>query len=88
METLSINKSMPAQSADLNSSTITALRLFLCGPGGTGKTHVIRSVQEVMKFYGCEHQLRFLAPTGNAAALIDGTTCHKGTWIEDIIIRY
>ncbi|KLO07136.1 hypothetical protein SCHPADRAFT_837053, partial [Schizopora paradoxa] len=58
------------------------LRLFLCGPGGTGKTHVIHSVQEVMRFYGCEHQLRFLAPTGNAAALIDGMTCHKGLGLK------
>ena len=58
--------------------TLKPLRLFLCGPGGTGKTHVIHSVQEVMAFYGYEHQLRFLVPTGNAAALIDGMTCHKG----------
>ncbi|KLO04102.1 hypothetical protein SCHPADRAFT_841031, partial [Schizopora paradoxa] len=64
------------------SSEIKPLRLFLCGPGGTGKTHVIHSVQEVMKYYGCEHQLRFLAPTGNAAALIDGMTCHKGLGLK------
>ena len=61
---------------------IDPLRLLLCGPGGTGKTHVIHSVQEVMKIYGCEHQLRLLAPTCNAAALIDGMTCHKGLGLK------
>ena len=54
------------------------LRLFMTGPGGTGKTHVVKCVQQVMKVYGCEHQIRFMAPTGTAASLINGTTCHKG----------
>lgn len=58
------------------------LRLLLSGPGGTGKTHVVRAVQRVMEAHGCRHNIRFLAPSGSAAALIDGMTVHKGLGIK------
>lgn len=66
---------------DLNPASApkpTPLRMFLTGPGGTGKTHVVNAVKQVMKHYGCEDRIRFLAPTGSAATLIDGTTIHTG----------
>ncbi|SJL12733.1 uncharacterized protein ARMOST_16164 [Armillaria ostoyae] len=53
------------------------LRMFLTGPGGTGKTHVIKALMAVMKGFNSAHALRFLAPTGSAAALNDGMTIHK-----------
>ncbi|KDQ05683.1 hypothetical protein BOTBODRAFT_89418, partial [Botryobasidium botryosum FD-172 SS1] len=53
------------------------LRMFMTGPGGTGKTHVVKALQALMSLYGCSHCIRFLAPTGTAAALIDGTTIHS-----------
>lgn len=62
--------------------TETPLRMLMTGPGGTGKTHVVKAVKEVMQFYGCEHKIRFLAPTGSAASLIDGMTVHKGLGIK------
>ncbi|THU97065.1 hypothetical protein K435DRAFT_608960, partial [Dendrothele bispora CBS 962.96] len=58
------------------------LRMLLTGPGGTGKTHVINAVKCVMKMYGMDHRIRFLAPTGKAASLIDGMTIHKGLGIK------
>ncbi|THU90073.1 hypothetical protein K435DRAFT_615045, partial [Dendrothele bispora CBS 962.96] len=58
------------------------LHMILTGPGGTGKTHVVKAVKHVMKLYGQDHRIRFLAPTGKAAALIDGTTIHKGLGIK------
>jgi len=58
------------------------LRMLMTGPGGTGKTHVVKAVQKVMDHYGCAHKIRFLAPTGSAAALIDGMTIHKGLGIK------
>jgi len=58
------------------------LRMFMTGPGGTGKTHVVKAVQKVMEYYGVAHSIRFLAPTGSAAALIDGMTIHKGLGIK------
>ncbi|KAF9077798.1 hypothetical protein BDP27DRAFT_1146940, partial [Rhodocollybia butyracea] len=57
------------------------LRMLLTGPGGTGKTHVVKAVKKVMEHYGIDHYLRFVAPTGTAAALIEGTTIHKGLGI-------
>ncbi|KLO10934.1 hypothetical protein SCHPADRAFT_831877, partial [Schizopora paradoxa] len=62
--------------------TVDPLRLFLCGPGGTGKTHVVRCLQEVMRAFNSEHCIRFLAPTGTAASLLDGMTCHKGLGLK------
>ncbi|KAG1837639.1 hypothetical protein DFJ58DRAFT_641546, partial [Suillus subalutaceus] len=58
------------------------LRMLMTGPGGTGKTHVVKAVQQVMQHYGCAHLIRFLAPTGSAAALIDNMMVHKGLGIK------
>ena len=58
------------------------LRMLLTGPGGTGKTHVVKALRGVMAEYGCQHLLRFLAPTGSAASLIEGMTIHKGFGIK------
>ncbi|KAJ3824623.1 hypothetical protein F5880DRAFT_1460339, partial [Lentinula raphanica] len=58
------------------------LVMFLTGPGGTGKTHVVRAVQKVMDVYGLAHGYRSLAPTANAASLINGTTLHSGCNIK------
>ncbi|KAG2336236.1 hypothetical protein BDR05DRAFT_896975, partial [Suillus weaverae] len=62
------------QEADL----VDQLTMLMTGPGGTGKTHIVKAVQSVMQHYGCTHLIRFLAPTGSAAALIEGMTVHKG----------
>ncbi|THV05582.1 hypothetical protein K435DRAFT_790095 [Dendrothele bispora CBS 962.96] len=51
-------------------------------PGGTGKTHVVNAVKEVMAHYSMENRIRFLAPTGSAAALINGVTVHSGLGIK------
>jgi len=68
----------------VKNSSEKPLRMLMTGPGGTGKTHVVKALQKVMKFYGCEHKIRFLAPTGSAASLIDGMTVHKGLGIKII----
>lgn len=54
------------------------LRLLMTGPGGTGKSHAIRALKQFMETYESGHRLRLLAPTGSAASLIGGMTCHKG----------
>ncbi len=53
------------------------LHMFLTGPGGTGKTHIIKALIAVMRGFDSEHLLKFLAPTGSVAALNDGMTIHK-----------
>ncbi|TEB26514.1 hypothetical protein FA13DRAFT_1588949, partial [Coprinellus micaceus] len=62
----------------IKSPAESPLRMLMTGPGGTGKTYVVNSVKEVMNSYACGHRIRYLAPTGSAAALIDGMTVHKG----------
>jgi hypothetical protein len=56
--------------------------MLMTGPDGTGKTHVVKAVRAVMEYYGQGYLIRFLAPTGLAAALIDGMTIHKGLGIK------
>jgi hypothetical protein len=69
--------------ADSNGQPRTLpVRLFLTGPGGTGKSHVVNSLKKLMAAYGAEDRLRLLAPTGSTAGLIDATTIHKGFGIH------
>jgi len=41
---------------------LTTLRLLLTGPGGTGKTHVVKALQAVMRHFHRENEIRMLAP--------------------------
>ncbi|KIO18348.1 hypothetical protein M407DRAFT_46632, partial [Tulasnella calospora MUT 4182] len=50
------------------------LCMLMMGPGGTGKTWVVKALKALMDFYHQGHRIRYLPPTGSAAALIDGTT--------------
>ena len=56
--------------------------MLLTGPGGTGKSHVVKAVHKLMEHYRAGHTIRFLAHTGSAASLIDGMTTHKGLGIK------
>lgn len=58
------------------------LRMCLTGPGGTGKTHVVNALRELMSRYGRAYRIRLLAPTGGAASLIGGQTIHSGLGIS------
>ena len=42
----------------------------------------MKAVRSVMQHYNCGHKIQFLAPTGSAAALINGMTVHKGLGIK------
>ena len=57
------------------------LHMFLTGPGGTGKTHVVGAVSNLMGAYGCEHCICYLAPTCGTAKIINGMTVYKGLGI-------
>jgi len=58
------------------------LQMCLTGPGGTGKTHVVNALRELMSRYGRAYRIRLLAPTGGAASLIGGQTIHSGLGIS------
>lgn len=53
------------------------LWLILHGPGGTGKTHSLQPIQDMLDHVGIHNVVVRLAPTGSAAALIDGQTIHS-----------
>ena len=55
--------------------------MFLTGPGGTGKIHVVGAVSNLMGAYGCEHHIHYLSPTGGTAKIINAMTVHKGLGI-------
>src|ERR1700761_7851903 len=56
--------------------------MFTAGPGGVGKTYVMRAVQKVMELYGAGHRIKFTAPFGSCAALIKGSTIHNALKIR------
>ena len=73
--------------AALNSTgiDIPAYRVFLSGPGGTGKSHVIELINRDVKFYFSKVRniesgfpvVLLTAPTGTAAFNIGGMTIHS-----------
>ncbi|KAJ3831847.1 hypothetical protein EV361DRAFT_762104, partial [Lentinula raphanica] len=58
------------------------LVMFLTGPGGTGKTHVVRVIQKIMDIHGLSHGYRSVAPTANVASPINRTTLHSSCNIK------
>jgi hypothetical protein len=70
------------ETAGGNANMYRPLRLFLTGPGGTGKTCVVNCLKLLMERYGRGHCIRFLAPTGTAATLIGGQTIHSGIGLK------
>ena len=53
------------------------IRLFLAGPAGTGKSHVIAAIQFLFSLYGKRDWLLLTATTGTASVSISGATVHS-----------
>lgn len=49
--------------------------VFITGGGGVGKTYLIKQIVDKMKMSG--RSVMLTAPTGRAAQLIGGSTCHR-----------
>ena len=68
-----------------NDQNVEPYRIFLSGPGGVGKSHVIRIIQSDMKkLLRLSHRVKptdvtvlITAPTGVAAFNVDGMTIHS-----------
>ena len=53
------------------------LKMYLGGMGGTGKTQVIKALMSMFDQRHENHRFIVLAPTGTAAALLNGSTYHS-----------
>ena len=64
-----------------SSLTPEQLKMYLGGMGGTGKSQVIKAVIDLFKKRKESHRFIVLAPTGTAAALLNGSTYHRALGI-------
>src|SRR5258705_2672554 len=53
------------------------LIMYVCGMGGTGKSQVIKALMDLFKARNESHRFVVLAPTGTAAALLQGSTYYS-----------
>ena len=60
------------------------LKMHIGGMGGTGKSQVIKALIAYFKVKNQVYRFMVLAPTGTAAALVDGSTYHSVLAINDI----
>lgn len=58
------------------------MRMFLTGPGGTGKSRVIGALKDFFNIRGQSRRLRLAAYTGVAARNIKGMTLHSALCIN------
>jgi hypothetical protein len=63
--------------ADPSIETVAPLRMFIEGPGGTGKTHIIQAVQELFAHRKRSNWMEMMAFMGSAASAIGGRTMHS-----------
>ena len=59
------------------------LRMYLGGMGGTGKSQVIKALMFLFGERKENHRFLVVAPTGSAAALLNGSTYHSVLGIND-----
>lgn len=57
------------------------LLMYIAGVGGTGKTHVIKSILRLFDLLGRGREILVGAPTGAAALNVDGFTVHSLTML-------
>ena len=53
------------------------LKMYIAGMGGTEKTQVLKALVEFFKIRNESHRFIIVAPTGSAAALLQGSTYHS-----------
>ena len=59
------------------------LSMYLGGMGGTGKSQVIKALMTFFEEHNESHCFMILAPTGSAAALLNGSTYHSALGLND-----
>jgi hypothetical protein len=66
----------------VSAPTTEQLKMYLGGMGGTGKSQVIKALIHFFSERNENHCFTVLAPTGTAAALLNGSTYHKALGIH------
>jgi len=56
--------------------------MYLGGMGGTGKSQVIKALIAFFDRCNEAHRIMILAPTGTAAALLNGSTYHSALGVQ------
>jgi hypothetical protein len=59
------------------------LSMYLGGMAGTGKSQVIKALVAFFEEQNESHRFMILAPTGTAAALLNGSTYHSALGLND-----
>ena len=62
---------------------VEQLKMYLGGMGGTGKSQVIKALISFFDKRKEAHRIMILAPTGSAAALLNGSTYHSALGINN-----
>merc|ERR1711923_586883 len=65
----------PAQSG-AQSDIVHSFALAIIGPGGTGKTAVLKATEALIAFFAGPEKVQKLAPSNAAARLLGGDTIH------------
>ena len=71
-----MNKKWELESSSPMSGNFDEFVLVLIGPGGTGKTAVLKSAEALITFFLGGDAVRKLAPSNSAARLLRGDTLH------------
>jgi hypothetical protein len=60
------------------------LKMYIGGMGGTGKSQVLKTLKKYFTLRNESYRFAIVAPTGNAAALLGGSTYHHLFGINDL----
>ena len=71
---MKIGRTLFLELAEQNRSTVPQLLAYIGGPGGTGKSQVIKAIQHLFMHCGKNTWLRSASYTGTAASNINGST--------------
>ena len=67
---------LPKHAQPLKSAFLDDFSLAIMGPGGTGKTAVLKTISALIDFFAGAGSVHKLAPSNAAARLLGGDTLH------------
>ncbi len=83
-ELLKKQLSLSSKQLDVLKAILEKKNVFFSGAAGTGKSHVINVIKDIIKVLGLESRFAFTATTGVAACNIGGVTIHSWSGIGTV----